>query len=182
MLINAFPIFAHVAAGIAHGVRIFAKHQRTRIQIEILFKIIYVRIHPAAHIHKPVIEIFVAAPIPEVFVMHGTAVQLFEHGVCLDEVFAPTRFVAERPDQHAGTVLIPLVHAAVAFEDLFFKTRIPCEFAEKIPVVSALLIARAMRFHVRFHHDINALFVAYSRKFRSGGIMAGAHGIAVHFL
>jgi len=101
-------IILRVSRTVAHGVDILAQHHGlVRLTGEIILNFFQGRIHPAVEVQAGEIVLPGFVPVETALVMNRTGgiIRLDPAGGGF-EVFAVSRFVAQRPDHHGGTVFI----------------------------------------------------------------------------
>ena len=111
MRVDQLPVVAHVAAGISHGVRVFAQHKGLLHPFpEDPFDLRRGRIHAAAYVQA--VLLYPAAQRGRIgaLIVYGAAVRALEPARRRDEVPPPSGLVAQRPHDHALPVLVPLEH------------------------------------------------------------------------
>ena len=176
-------VFVHVAARIAHRVHVFAGDVRllraVRMHraavLQVAFDFVGMRIHAAFDI-RHVLEF---AHVHGSLVMHRTIrVDRVRVAVHRTEHLARARFVAERPDQHARMVVVTPHHAV----DAVHARALPFGVAAGDAVFGAFDVVGhpgAVRLHVGFVDQIQAVFVAQVVPIFLVWIVRGADGVDV---
>ena len=176
MFFDCVPIIREAAVAVAHGVRIFTHDQRAPAYARLgpFDEILDFRIHRANHVaHAHAAVPALAGPgADRAFVMQRPR-RIRAAGIAGGRVvIRPVAgFIAQRPENHAGMILVALDHAAHALDEGVGVARI-----------AAQLQVKRVRLDVRLVHDVQAVAVAQIQPVRIIGIMRGAHGIDVELL
>ena len=170
-------VTVHRAAGIPHGMHVFAHNKG-------LFRMFFKEsghisgrgIHLALHIAG----IRVTPVMEHSLVMHQPGgVRFAEKAAHFVDVPASEALVAAAPDEHRGMVFIPLEHTVCPVKHSAQPLR---PVAGKRALRSVRPLPRAVRLQVRLVDHIKAVLVAQVIPFRAVGIMAGAHGVDIVLL
>ena len=140
------------------------------------------RIHAAAQVEAVLLPPAVRYGVVHALVMHGA-------GVCPAEikshrlgVAAPARLVADRPDDDARAVFIPLVHPPRAVQVQFFPALVGRYIGKESEVGRVVVLQdRSVRFQIRLLHKIDAVQVAQNGKERMRRVVRRAHRVDIIF-
>ena len=175
--ISQISVFMHGAAGIAHRMGILAADIRLApVFLQELPDRLHGRIHLAFHIAG----IIVAAVMEHAFIVHEPGrVDLAEELGHLIDILAAVGFISTGPDQHAGMILVPLVHGVRPVEQHLEPLRLIIRHDIIIIPRRRSRIPGAVALQVRLVDHVQAVLVAetvYDGRIR---IMAGTHGIDI---
>ena len=160
----------HRAAGIPHGVRVFAADKRLlRMLFQKCFNFLYRCVHLAFHVTGGRI----ASVRPDAFVMYqssaGKAAEKFAHFI---DDFSSVCLIPAGPDQNTCMVLISLVKGIDTVKqqwEIFFmifrNNLFRCNFSSHQGVPTA------MRFHVVLIDHVKSIFIAQPVQCRLVGIV-----------
>ena len=160
------PVFPESALGVAHRVSVFALDQRLPLRrvFAVAYAAVISEVHGAVDVAFPVISgLLVLYGARGVFRLYPVVGGL--------EIGAVARLVAERPEDDARMVEIPLHVPLVPFH---VRQRVVLPFRER-----SLPVAHPVALYVRLRHHVQSVAVAELIPERVVGVVAGAHCVDV---
>ena len=175
VLVFQLGVLIHAAAGVAHGVGVFAVDEGALgIVLEVLLDVRSLHVHVGKHIGGMQVALVMHAAL----VMHQAGgVGLAEVLGQVVEVAAAPALVAAGPHEDAGVVLVPLQHGTAAVDGHFMPFGL---VAGHDPVMHGR--PGAVGLDIGFVDDVQAVLVAQAVELRRVGVVAGTHGVDVHGL
>ena len=180
--IKTVKIFFQCSRSVSHGMSIFRENQRFLI---IFFKVFVndfqLRIHHALYIQTAfiILACLIGRYDQRLVVYQPGGIQFPHHFPCLAGNLSVSGFIAQRPEQDAGTVFVSHHKSVHTVQKRNLKLRVFLGHIVLFIVPDSGAGPGAVSFNICLIHYIKAVFIAEPVKFRAVWIVGSADGINI---